>query len=625
MLVSIIIPVYNQEQYLRQAIESALAQDVTDVLEGDSLSLEVIVVDDKSTDNSLEVARECKAREREREIQEFEAETARQAQELRGPDGLSEPPYYWVTARMREFQRRKIGDMKVMRNDGGYDIYPAFGSRLRIIEQHQNMGLVIARNTGINAASSKMGYDFILPLDADDWIEPNYIKKTAPLIKDRVGVVGTHVAVFGIRDYVWTTHSPTIQDLMKDNCVPVCSLIRRGVIEETENYYNAQLTSGYEDWNLWIDILKRGWKIEILPERLFHYREKPQSMLRDSTKIRPQLVAKIHELHPDLWPTPESEKRSPQKWGNMNGFNIDTCKWVMWGGRDDRNTFGHIHWAFYRALKHMGKEVYYLDKNDDMSKIDFHNTFFMSMNCVLTGLPQRKDCLYFIHNITGDPRAPYFDGLNLMRWGVHVISNKYSSDVQEIGPDIFFDPSSRTVMMYWGTDLLPHEIEANKPMRVFNAESRVCNYIGSIDGMKNQAIADFARACKENGIEYQGFGGYNNGRVVSIEEHIQLIKDSYMAPAFQGLDQIAQGYQSCRIFKNLSYGQMPLIQSKYSHDLFKGRLIFNTDAYKLFYEGRERLQSLSLTELHSLMDEVAQKHTYLNKIAGVIHAVKALE
>ena len=315
MLVSIIIPVYNQEQYLRQAIESALAQDITNVLEGDSLSLEVIVVDDKSTDNSLEVARECKAREREREIQEFEAETSRMAQELRGPDGLSELPEYWVAAKTQQLQQRKIGDMKVKRKDGGWDVYPAFGSRLRIIEQHQNMGLVIARNTGINAASSKMGYDLILPLDADDWIEPNYIKKTAPLIKDRVGVVGTHVAVFGIRDYVWTTYSPTIQDLMKDNCVPVCSLIRRGVLEDTENYYNAQLSKGYEDWNLWLEILKRGWKIEILPEKLFHYREKPQSMLRDSTKIRPELVAKIHELHPDLWPTSRKREAQPAEMG----------------------------------------------------------------------------------------------------------------------------------------------------------------------------------------------------------------------------------------------------------------------------------------------------------------------
>ncbi len=48
-LVSAIIPVYNGEQYLREAIESALAQRYR--------PLEVIIVDDGSTDASGEIAR----------------------------------------------------------------------------------------------------------------------------------------------------------------------------------------------------------------------------------------------------------------------------------------------------------------------------------------------------------------------------------------------------------------------------------------------------------------------------------------------------------------------------------------------------------------------------------------
>ena len=53
MLVSIIIPVYNQAQYLRQAIESALAQDISTLPD---VSIEVIVVNDASTDDSLKIA-----------------------------------------------------------------------------------------------------------------------------------------------------------------------------------------------------------------------------------------------------------------------------------------------------------------------------------------------------------------------------------------------------------------------------------------------------------------------------------------------------------------------------------------------------------------------------------------
>ena len=306
-------------------------------------------------------------------------------------------------------------------------------------------------------------------------------------------------------------------------------------------------------------------------------------------------------------------------------FDIDKAPWILWGAKYDLNTFGYIHAAFLRALKYLGKEAYWVDYGDDISKIDFNGALVLSMNCVLEGLPKNKNAFYVVHNISGDPRQSYFDGLNMMGYGVHVLSNKYGPNVEMIGPDIYFDASSRSMMMYWGTDLLPHEIEANKPTRVFNEESTVCNYIGSIDCMKSKAIQDFARACKENGIQYQGYGGYNNGRVVSLEEHIRLIKDSYMAPAFQGQDQVDQGYMSCRIFKNLSYGQMPPTHSAYANQLFGGKLIYNPDTYQLFHDAKARLKSMPVKELHDLMDEVTAKHTYLNKIVGIIHAVRSLE
>lgn len=55
-LVSIIIPVYNAERYLRQALSSVLSQSYRNI--------EIIVVDDKSTDNSYKMLRQFRKQDK---------------------------------------------------------------------------------------------------------------------------------------------------------------------------------------------------------------------------------------------------------------------------------------------------------------------------------------------------------------------------------------------------------------------------------------------------------------------------------------------------------------------------------------------------------------------------------
>src|SRR5271165_4433042 len=119
--VSIIVPLYNLADYVSETLNSCLGQTHT--------NFEVIVVDDASTDCSLEAALEYQKRDR----------------------------------------------------------------RIRVIDLKQNMGLPAARNTAIQAS---MG-EFILPLDADDWIDPQYLEKTIARMTEGVGIVSTYMEVFG--------------------------------------------------------------------------------------------------------------------------------------------------------------------------------------------------------------------------------------------------------------------------------------------------------------------------------------------------------------------------------------------------------------------------------------------
>ena len=156
-------------------------------------------------------------------------------------------------------------------------------------------------------------------------------------------------------------------------------------------------------------------------------------------------------------------------------------KFCVWGFKNSYNTFRHIHEAFYRALKITGKKVLWLDDQDDISSVDFSDTFFISMNHAVQGMPRRKDGFYAVHNVEKKAKE-YLSGFSLLNYGLYVDSMNVDGWVK-LGEDLFFHrqewDSYSSVVFRWGTDLLPHEIEANKPTRVFQSESLMCNFVGT--------------------------------------------------------------------------------------------------------------------------------------------------
>ena len=291
-------------------------------------------------------------------------------------------------------------------------------------------------------------------------------------------------------------------------------------------------------------------------------------------------------------------------------IDLSKQKFCVWGFKNPPyDTFRHIHEAFYRALKFLGKNVSWLDARDDISGIDFSNTFFITQNNAVMrevgSIPLREDCFYAVHNNIQGGRER-FERLDVLPYGVRL------AGIPE------FDPNGLSVNIPWATDLLPHEIEANKPSTVFQSRSKVVNYVGSVWSVNRKEIDAFANACFDNGINFSQVQGG-----VSIEDNVRLIRESYMAPAIVGSGHPV-GYLPCRIFKNISYGQFGVTNSSYVNDLFEGRLVYNSDTYGLFFDARERLAKTPLSELHSLMDYVAKNHTYLNRIDTLIHGARMI-
>jgi hypothetical protein len=324
-------------------------------------------------------------------------------------------------------------------------------------------------------------------------------------------------------------------------------------------------------------------------------------------------------------------------------MNLAEAKFIVWGFRNRENyhTHSHIHEGFYRAAKWLRPESLWLDHSSDLTGIDFHNSIFLTEHdAAKRGMPLRQDCFYVVHGMSDDAAIrETISALSTyhLSWNVyHDFSHVYGTqgnpaahgittmqfpltEKMWLGEDCPFYPKEQHMDFRWATDLLPYEIQQNKRSVAYTRESKVINWVGTFWHVNEKEIAAFKRACDENGIDFRHYGAGQEG-VMSIEENVRLVRESHFAPAIVGSHHITEGYAPCRIFKNISYGQMGVTNSKRVNDIFGGKLIYNPDPYKLFYDARDELPSLPPERVWDLMDEVAAKHTYVNRLFKILEA-----
>lgn len=199
--ISIIIPCYNQGQYLNELLQSVKACDEN--------LFEVIIINDGSTDEATNAV--CK-------------------------------------------------DLQTQ----GY-----------IVIFQENKGLSGARNTGINLAKGK----YILPLDADNKIRPEYITKSIEILdeKEEIAVVYGNAGNFGERSGVSKPGPFNMQRLMLANYIDACAVIRKSVFDRV-GLYDTNMKLGWEDWDLWLRIAFADCNFYYIDEILFDYRVTGNSM-----------------------------------------------------------------------------------------------------------------------------------------------------------------------------------------------------------------------------------------------------------------------------------------------------------------------------------------------------------
>lgn len=143
-----------------------------------------------------------------------------------------------------------------------------------------NGGLASARNFGIAHSNGNI----IITLDSDDKFAISFVKKAIAILEKRptVGVVSSYVKEFGARAKIWRTSAVDDLSFLVENRVVACCAFRKQCWEEVGGY-DETMRWGCEDWEFWIRVTQKGWKVHIIPKPLFFYRKHASSMLANET------------------------------------------------------------------------------------------------------------------------------------------------------------------------------------------------------------------------------------------------------------------------------------------------------------------------------------------------------
>jgi hypothetical protein len=210
--ISVIVPCYNQAQYLDESLGSIYDQTYS--------NWECIVINDGSPDNTEVIARKWEAKD---------------------------PRFIYISK--------------------------------------ENGGVSSARNIGIEKATG----EYILPLDADDKFDAFFMEKAIEVMENNpeVGIVSSW-GMFFSKDkkyQVYKSTASSISDLLFCNGVNMGFSLFRKESWEKSGKYDGDSRNGYEDWELLLRIAALGWKVHIIEEVLFYYRQHLVSRRKDMNRV----------------------------------------------------------------------------------------------------------------------------------------------------------------------------------------------------------------------------------------------------------------------------------------------------------------------------------------------------
>jgi glycosyltransferase involved in cell wall biosynthesis len=169
-------------------------------------------------------------------------------------------------------------------------------------------GIADAVATGLERARGR----FIARMDADDVSLPGrFSAQLAALAEDdRLAVVGTRVEAFptcgeGMALYLdWQNGLVTPEDHARELFIesPLCNPSTLAKREALDDVGGWRASTWPEDYDLWMRLDARGWKLAKVPKVFLRWRQRPNSVTFTHAMCRPEqlVAAKAHYLAPKI-------------------------------------------------------------------------------------------------------------------------------------------------------------------------------------------------------------------------------------------------------------------------------------------------------------------------------------
>ena len=206
---------------------------------------------------------------------------------------------------IRRVKEQTLKDFEIIiSNDGSTDektlsVLEDLGKQGIHVVHQQNKRMSAARNFGVAHAKGK----YIATLDADDYFDPSFFEKATRILEAQpnTAVVTSYIKRFGEGKKVFRPRSGDPNNLLFTNQYTACVMVRKSCWDEIGGY-DEKMVNGFEDWEFYIRIVKKGWDIHVIPEKLFFYRQTEKSTYKKYTVTnRKAIVDYIVEKHKDWY------------------------------------------------------------------------------------------------------------------------------------------------------------------------------------------------------------------------------------------------------------------------------------------------------------------------------------